>query len=201
MVSAEATSVWLSQGVAVAAAVRKSQKTSHLVAVDALPGLEPDLDQPGVDVQLEQISRTRRHQCLHLPTPIRCPLTILVNVPERRTIVQTGQRFHPMHRAESSNVAKMTDRPFTEEVPRLLKERRMSIRALAATIGISDSHLSRVLRRADYKTPSPDLTTRVAVALGLPVDYFREFREAFVIELIKTDPKLLNRIYSRLKRR
>ena len=92
----------------------------------------------------------------------------------------------------------MTDRPFTEEVPRLLKERRMSIRALAATIGISDSHLSRVLRRADYKTPSPDLTTRVAVALGLPADYFREYREAYVVELIKTDPKLLNRLYSRL---
>ena len=74
----------------------------------------------------------------------------------------------------------------------------MSVRALAARIGINDSHLSRVLRQADYKTPSPDLTTRVAGALGLPADYFREFREAYVIELIKTDPKLLNKLYSRL---
>jgi transcriptional regulator with XRE-family HTH domain len=93
-----------------------------------------------------------------------------------------------------------TDRPFTQELPRLLKERQMSIRTLATTIGISDSHLSRVLRRADYKTPSPDLTRRVALALGLPSDYFREFREAYVIDRIKTDPKLLNRLYSRLRR-
>jgi len=76
----------------------------------------------------------------------------------------------------------------------------MSQRALAATIGISDSHLSRVLRRADYKTPSPDLTKRVALALGLPPDYFPEFREAYVIEQVKSDPKLRNTLYARLTR-
>jgi transcriptional regulator with XRE-family HTH domain len=95
-------------------------------------------------------------------------------------------------------MAGQTDTPFTEEVPRLLKERGMSVRALAATIGISDSHLSRVLRRADYKTPSPDLTRKVALALGLPSDYFPEFREAYVVEQIKSDPKLRNDLYVRL---
>jgi transcriptional regulator with XRE-family HTH domain len=96
-------------------------------------------------------------------------------------------------------VANATDRRFTEELPRLLEERRMSIRGLAAAVGVSDSHLSRVVRRADYKTASPDLTARVAAVLGLPSDYFREYREAYVIERIKGDPKLLNRLYSRLK--
>lgn len=76
----------------------------------------------------------------------------------------------------------------------------MSIRALAAAVGVSDSHLSRVLRRADYKTPSTDLTKRVAETLGLPSDYFPEFREAYVIERIKGDPKLRNRLYQQLKR-
>jgi transcriptional regulator with XRE-family HTH domain len=95
-------------------------------------------------------------------------------------------------------MASQTDTPFTEEVPRLLKERGMSTRALAATIGVSDSHLSRVLRRADYKTPSPDLTRRVALALDLPADYFPEFREAYVVERIKRDRKLLNDLYGRL---
>jgi len=77
----------------------------------------------------------------------------------------------------------------------------MSVRALAATIGISDSHLSRVLRRADYKTPSPDLTRRVALALELPPDYFPEFREAYVVEQIKSDPELRNDLYIRLGRK
>jgi transcriptional regulator with XRE-family HTH domain len=98
-------------------------------------------------------------------------------------------------------VAKHTDIPFTEELPRLLRERGMSVRGLAAEIGISDSHLSRVLRRADYKTPSPDLTRRVALSLGLPPDYFREFREAYVVEQIKSDSRLLNDLYVRLSRK
>jgi transcriptional regulator with XRE-family HTH domain len=97
-------------------------------------------------------------------------------------------------------MADQTDTPFIEELPRLLHDRGMSLRALAATIGISDSHLSRVLRRADYKTPSPDLTRRVARALGLPPDYFLEFREAYVIERIRSDPKLRNDLYARLIR-
>jgi len=97
-------------------------------------------------------------------------------------------------------MADQTDTPFIEELPRLLHDRGMSLRALAATIGISDSHLSRVLRRADYKTPSPDLTRKVARALGLPPDYFLEFREAYVIERIRSDPKLCNDLYARLIR-
>jgi transcriptional regulator with XRE-family HTH domain len=94
-----------------------------------------------------------------------------------------------------------TDKPFVEEVPRLLKEHDMSIRGLAAAVGVSDSHLSRVLRGADYKTPSTDLMSRVAKSFGLPADYFAEFREARVIEEIKRDPKLRNSLYRRLKGR
>jgi len=97
-------------------------------------------------------------------------------------------------------MADQTDTPFTEELPRLLQERGVSQRGLAAMIGISDSHLSRVLRRTDYKTPSPDLTKRVALALRLPPDYFPEFREARVVEQIRSDPKLRNELYRRLKR-
>ncbi len=74
----------------------------------------------------------------------------------------------------------------------------MSIRAMAKEIGISDSHLSRVIRKANYKTPSPDLTKRVAVALGLAPDYFPEFREAYVLERVKADAKLRNELYARL---
>jgi transcriptional regulator with XRE-family HTH domain len=96
--------------------------------------------------------------------------------------------------------AKRTDTPFTTELPRLLRERGMSLRALAREIGISDSHLSRVVRRANYKTASPELTSRVASALGLPRDYFPEFREAYVVDRVRSDAKLRNELYSRLSR-
>lgn len=92
-----------------------------------------------------------------------------------------------------------TDVPFTTELPRLLLERGLSLRALAREIGINDSHLSRVVRRADYKAASPELTRRIAVALGLPPDYFPEYREAVVIGRIKNDPKLRDSLYRRVR--
>jgi transcriptional regulator with XRE-family HTH domain len=98
----------------------------------------------------------------------------------------------------AATVADQTDTPFTQELPRLLKARGISQRGLAAAIGISDSHLSRVLRRADYKTPSADLTKRAALALQLPPDYFPEYREKVVLERIKADPSLRNELYDRL---
>jgi transcriptional regulator with XRE-family HTH domain len=96
---------------------------------------------------------------------------------------------------------RQTETPFSAELPRLLRERGMSIRSLAREVGVSDSHLSRIVRRADYKTASPELTSRVAAILGLPQDYFPEFREAYVVERIKAEPKLRNELYRRLRRR
>ena len=93
----------------------------------------------------------------------------------------------------------VTDKPFLEELPRLLGDRSMSLRQLAAEVGVSDSHLSRVLRRRDYKTPSTQLITRIATALDLPGDYFPEVREALLFQAIKADGALRDRLYVRLK--
>jgi transcriptional regulator with XRE-family HTH domain len=92
-------------------------------------------------------------------------------------------------------------RPFVEEVPRLLQERNLSLRALARKAGVADSHLSRVLRQVDYKSPGPDLARKVALALDLPEDYFPEFREAFVLERVRCDPRLREQLYKRLRNR
>ena len=93
-----------------------------------------------------------------------------------------------------------TERAFVEEVPDLLKERGLSLRALARMTGVTDAHLSRLLRGIGYRTrPSADLAQRVAVALDLSPDYFREYREAVVIEGIRGDPKLREELYERLK--
>jgi hypothetical protein len=51
------------------------------------------------------------------------------------------------------------------------------------------------------KTASADLARRVAVALGLPPDYFPEFREAFVVEHIRRDADLRERLYKQLRTR
>jgi transcriptional regulator with XRE-family HTH domain len=92
-----------------------------------------------------------------------------------------------------------SQRLFSEEVPRLLAERGMSQQALADLVGVSQSHLSRVLRQVDYKTPSRELLRKVALAFELPEDYFPEYREMVVLEAIRADPELRDRLYRRVR--
>lgn len=91
-------------------------------------------------------------------------------------------------------------RPFTKELPDLLKARDLSIRAVARMAEIDPTHLSRVLRGARGKTASPDLTRRVAEALGLPADYFPEWREAAILDRVRDDPALRDEIYDRISK-
>lgn len=91
-----------------------------------------------------------------------------------------------------------TNTPFVQELPRLLKERGLSARKLAEALEVSPSHLSRVLRSADYKTPSLSLMARTAEALGLAPDYFPDVREAAVISAIRVDSDLRDRLYDRI---
>jgi transcriptional regulator with XRE-family HTH domain len=94
-----------------------------------------------------------------------------------------------------------TNTPFVQELPRLLKEQGLSTRKLAEAVGVSPSHLSRVLRGVDYKTPSLSLMTRSADALGMEPDYFPDVREAAVISAIRADPGLRDRLYDRVSRK
>lgn len=94
---------------------------------------------------------------------------------------------------------KRSTRPFAEELPELLWERSLSLRALAGMFGVGDDQFSRVVRGACGKRVSADLTRRVAKALNLPEDYFMEARIAFVVEHLSDDPALLDRIYDELR--
>jgi transcriptional regulator with XRE-family HTH domain len=94
-----------------------------------------------------------------------------------------------------------TQRPFADELPRLLDQRQLSIRGLARMVGVSDAHLSRVLRRASYKTISGDLARRIALALDLDEGYFIEARQRYIIDRIEREPRLRDRLYDELHRR
>lgn len=94
-----------------------------------------------------------------------------------------------------------TDRSFAEELPRLLLERGLSQRALARSIAINQSHLSRLSGPNARQLPSRSVSAAVAVALGLPTDYFAEYRRATVIEAIDRDAALRERFYAHVKAR
>jgi transcriptional regulator with XRE-family HTH domain len=79
----------------------------------------------------------------------------------------------------------------------------MSRRELARRVGVSPSYLSFVLQPPKSRTarvPSRKLIGKTSRALGLPADYFREEREARVVEKMRADPKLLERIYAMVMR-
>jgi len=103
--------------------------------------------------------------------------------------------------ALASLVAKLerTNASFADELPRLLHEHGLSLREFARQIAVSSSYLSRSLRGVDYKRPGGDLAARAASALGLPEDYFPEFREAYVLERVRSDAELRDAIYAKLR--
>jgi transcriptional regulator with XRE-family HTH domain len=74
----------------------------------------------------------------------------------------------------------------------------MSLRALAAAIGVSPSHLSRGARGAADKTLRPQLIDAAAGVLDVPPSYFAEVREHAVIEAVKQDGALRDRIFQEL---
>lgn len=91
-----------------------------------------------------------------------------------------------------------SDEPLTECLSALLAERGMSVRALARRCEVSPAYVSRLARR--QKTPSGDVAARIAVAMGLPRDYFPETRAQLISERLNRDPALRDRIYDHIFR-
>jgi transcriptional regulator with XRE-family HTH domain len=95
----------------------------------------------------------------------------------------------------------VTQRPFPDELPRLLTARKMTLRALAGEVGRLDhGYLSRMINR---KVPvNVQHAERIARHLGLVADYFPEVREAAVIDAIRKNSRLRDSIYfDRLQKR
>src|SRR4029453_16923599 len=93
-----------------------------------------------------------------------------------------GHRTGPLRPGTESEgmTHKRTNAAFADEVPRLLEERGWSIRRLALEAGVERGYLWKVIRRRGYKTASVRMAEAVALALGLPADYFPEYREGIV---------------------
>jgi transcriptional regulator with XRE-family HTH domain len=90
--------------------------------------------------------------------------------------------------------ADVTNRPFPEELPRLLKGKGLTLRGLAREVGgIDHAYLSRML--SGKTAVNVRHAERVALVLGLASDYFPEVREAAVIAAIRSNPRLRDAIY------
>jgi transcriptional regulator with XRE-family HTH domain len=79
-----------------------------------------------------------------------------------------------------------------------MQARALSINRLAQLVGVSQSHLSRALRSADRKSVSGDLAERIANAMDLPADWFPETRRERVLDRVRSDAVLCDRLYDEL---
>jgi plasmid maintenance system antidote protein VapI len=86
-----------------------------------------------------------------------------------------------------------------DELRDLVAERGTSLRRLADDVGVSQAHLTRIIQRK--KEATPDLAQRVALALDLSPDYFAEVREGAVIDAVRRDPQLRERLYRQITKR
>ena len=85
-----------------------------------------------------------------------------------------------------------------DQLPALMQARGLSMNRLARLVGVSQSHLSRAVRSADRKSVSGELAERIAKAMELPDDWFPETRRERVLERVRSDPALWERLYDDL---
>jgi transcriptional regulator with XRE-family HTH domain len=93
-----------------------------------------------------------------------------------------------------------TDVPIAEALPEILRDRDLSLRTLAATIGMSASHLSRALRGKGGRHLSLAAVEAIAAVVELPPSYFREYRTELAVAGVRADIALADRVFDSLKR-
>lgn len=91
-----------------------------------------------------------------------------------------------------------TDSEVATQVELLLAAKGWSLRRLGRETELDVTYLSRALRRDRGQVLSIEAALRVSVALGFPADALPEYREARVIEAVRSDPALRDLVYRRL---
>jgi transcriptional regulator with XRE-family HTH domain len=89
------------------------------------------------------------------------------------------------------------DARFGELVAGLLGARGWSQRDLARAVDVDPAHICRLLRPG-ARSVSPELLVRVAEALGVPPEHFAEYREWRVVEAVRQDAALRERLFRSL---
>ena len=92
---------------------------------------------------------------------------------------------------------RFSQEPFGPSVERLMNESGTTYRGLAAKTDLSAGYLNHLVH-GNRPVPSNPVIERLAEALGVDADHFREFRVRVITERLETMPDLVDRLYRRL---
>ncbi|HET9322520.1 MAG TPA: helix-turn-helix transcriptional regulator [Gaiellaceae bacterium] len=89
--------------------------------------------------------------------------------------------------------------PFGPTLERLMHEKGVTYRALAEQTSLSAGYLNHLVH-GNRPVPSDDIVRRLAKALGVEPEHFREYRLRLITQKLEQMPELIDRLYRRLER-
>ena len=95
---------------------------------------------------------------------------------------------------------RFSDEPFGTTIEKLMDETGVTYRALAAKTNLSAGYLNHLVH-GNRPVPSNDVIERLAGALGVEAEHFREYRLRVITERLEQVPAMIDRLYRQLKER
>ena len=92
---------------------------------------------------------------------------------------------------------KYSEDQFGPTIERLMAEAGLTYRGLAAKTDLSAGYLNHLVH-GNRPVPSKDVVARLAAALGVEPEHFREYRLRVITDRLESMPELIDRLYKRL---
>ena len=80
-----------------------------------------------------------------------------------------------------------------------MQERGVTYRALAEQTNLSAGYLNHLVH-GNRPVPSDEIVRKLAKALGVEPEHFREYRLRLITQRLEQMPELIDRLYRRLER-
>jgi transcriptional regulator with XRE-family HTH domain len=92
---------------------------------------------------------------------------------------------------------KYSEDDFGATIERLMSETGLTYRGLAAKTDLSAGYLNHLVH-GNRPVPSKEVVGRLAAALGVEPEYFREYRLRVISDRLGEMPDLVDRLYKKL---
>ena len=87
--------------------------------------------------------------------------------------------------------------PFGPSIERLMADSGLTYRGLAGKTQLSAGYLNHLVH-GNRPVPSTEIVERLAAALEVEPDHFREYRLRVITDRLEEKPDLIDRLYKRL---